>query len=185
MSFPRTAVTLAVLAVVAFAGALAIGLTVSRSDPLTPTTAAARTTFPGLEPVAAEPTLPGLASVAPSAGQVVQAPGPFDDRFALSDLRFDGATLYGVATVTSDVSELLELEAVAGFYDDQGRLVGTGRFVHHLGAAHGHDEAGHEDDGHDAAGLPNEVQAFDIPVPPEAQGRAVSAAVGVPVLVNE
>jgi hypothetical protein len=29
------------------------------------------------------------------------------------------------------------------------------------------------------------VQEFDIPVPAEAQGRAVSAAVGVPVLVNE
>jgi len=171
---------------VASAGALAVGLAVSHAAPSTPATAAARTTFPGLEPAAAEPTLPGLASVAPSAGEVVQAPGPFDDRFLLSDLRFDGTTLFGVATVTSDVSELLELEAVAGFYDDQGRLVGTGRFVHHLGAEHGHDEAGDENDGHDdAAGPPNEVQAFDIPAPPEAQGRAVSAAVGVPVLVNE
>jgi hypothetical protein len=177
----RPRLLLAVLALSAFVAALAVGRAVTDSEPSAPATAAARTEFPGLEPAAAEPTLPGLTSVAPAPGEVAQASGPLDDRFVLSDLRFDGGVLHGVATVTSDVSEILDFEALAGFYDDRGRLLATATFVHHLAEGHGHDEAGHED----AAGPPSEVQEFDIPVPAEAQGRAVSAAVGVPVLVNE
>ena len=181
MTSRRPHLLLVVLALSAFVAALVVGRAVFDSEPSAPAPAAARTEFPGLEPAAAEPTLPGLASAAPSPGEVVQVPGPFDDRFVLSDLRFDGEALHGVATVTSDVSEILEFEALAGFFDDRGRLLATAPFVHHLAEGHGHDEAGHED----AAGSPGEVQEFDIPVPPEAQGHAVSAAVGVPVLVNE
>ena len=56
----------------------------------------------------------------------------------MDGLRLDAAGVHGSATITSDVSDILELEVVAGFYDDQGRLLGTGRFVHHLDEGTGH-----------------------------------------------
>ena len=176
MKLTRTHAALVVLAVVAFVAALAVGHAFLGPQPATQLpAAAARTSFPGLEPAAAEPQLSGLDTLRPSAGEVLQAPGPFDDRFVLRDLRLDGAALYGTAEITSDVSDVLEFEALAGFYDAQGRLLGTGRFSYHLDEAVAHEE-------HD--GPPSELEAFSIPVPAEAHG-AVSAAVGVPVLVNE
>ncbi|MBC7723951.1 MAG: hypothetical protein H7146_04265, partial [Burkholderiaceae bacterium] len=87
-------------------------------------------------------------------------------------LSFDGATVSGAVRITSDVSDLLELEVVAGFYDVDGTLLGTDRFVHHLG-----------DEVHD--GPPVESEAFTIAVPAPLAGRVGAVAVGVPVLVNE
>jgi hypothetical protein len=169
---------MAALAVIAFVAALAVGRAVARPEPASDLAAvAARTSFPGLEPAASEPQLPGLTALRPRPGEVVQAAGPFDDRFLLRDLRLDAGTLYGSAQITSDVSDVLEFEALAGFYDEQGRLLGTGRFVHHLDEGHVHEG--------EQAGPPSELAEFSIPVPAEAAGRAVSAAVGVPVLVNE
>lgn len=173
MTLTRTHLTLAVLAIVAFVAAFAVTRAVAEPTPASEPAAAARTSFPDLEPAAGEPQLPGLAALRPAPGEVLQAPGPFDDRFVLTGLRLDAGTLSGSAEITSDVSELLEFEALAGFYDAQGRLLGTGRYVHHLEEGHGHE-----------AGPPNEHETFTITVPPEAAG-AVSAAVGVPVLVNE
>jgi hypothetical protein len=169
---------LVVAALVLAAGIAAIGLhrESTASQPPSPA-AAARTSFPGLEPAGAEPDLPALATMHPAVGQIVQAPGPFDDRFILSDLRLDSAALHGVATVTSDVSDVLEFEALAGFYDEHGVLLGTGRFIYHL------DESVPSAESH--TGPPSELQAFSIAVPSELQGRALSAAIGVPVLVNE
>jgi len=141
-------------------------------DPAT----AARTSLPGLAPATGEPTLPSLDDLHPAAGTVVQAPGPFDERFRLTGLRFDGTVVSGTATVTSDVSEILEFDAIAGFYDRGGRLVGTGHHVFHL------DESA-ADPGD--TGKPSEIQRLRITVPPELRGVAVAAAVGVPVLVNE
>jgi len=138
--------------------------------------AAVQTSLPGLEPATAEPTLPGLATLAPDPGTVVQAAGPFDDRFRFERLRFGDGQVSGAVAVTSDVSELLELEVLAGFYDRDGSLVGTGRYVHHL------DEAT-TDPGHE--GAPAETHPFTVAVPDELADRAVAAAVGVPVLVNE
>jgi len=142
------------------------------ADPL----AAARTTFPGLQPATGDPSLPGLAALEPRPGTVVQAAGPFDDRFHFDQLGFDGRTVKGRAVVTSDVSDILELEVLAGFYDRRGTLIGTARDTYH------HDEstidANHE-------GVPSHAHRFSIRVPRELQGRAVAAAVGVPVLVNE
>lgn len=83
-----------------------------------------------------------------------------------------GAT--GTIHITSDVSDLLELQIIAGFYDEQGKILGTGLYDHHL-----------EEDGHTHAGPPNETETFTIPVPANLRGKAVSAAVGVTVLVNE
>jgi hypothetical protein len=172
----RTHLVVATLVLVAVVAVIGLSRESTRTHSPSPA-AAARTSFPGLEPAAAEPDLPGLAALHPGPGQVVQAPGPFDDRFVLSDLSLDAGALHGAATITSDVSDVLEFEALAGFYDQQGSLVGTGRFVYHLDESAPHEEA--------HAGPPSELQAFTIEIPAEAQGRAASAAIGVPVLVNE
>lgn len=139
--------------------------------------AAARTAFPDLAPATGPPTLPSLETAAPRRGTVVQAAGPFDDRFRLRDLAFDGTGVTGAAEVTSDVSELLEFEALAGFYDADGKLIGTGRYVYHLDGPH--EEGGHEEGGSE------QVHEFRIEVPPKLRRTAVAAAVGVPVLVHE
>jgi hypothetical protein len=163
-------VALAVLVLVVGVGLLVRGA----GQPADPR-AAARTSFPDLEPGGDEPTLPALATLSPAPGAVVQGAGPFDDRFRLERLAFDGAAVTGTVTVTSDVSELLELEVLAGFYDRDGALVGTAREVHHL------DEST-ADPAHE--GPPDETYRFRIRVPSDADG-VVAAAVGVPVLVNE
>ena len=142
------------------------------SDPAT----AARTSFPDLVPATGEPPLPSLVTLRPPAGTVAQAAGPFDDRFRFGRLRFDGRTVRGTTTITSDVSDLLELEVLAGFYDADGTLLGTAREVYHLDESR--PETGHE-------GVPEEARTFAIAVPRQLRGEAVAAAVGVPVLVNE
>ena len=101
--------------------------------------------------------------------------GPFDDRLALGVLRLRDGVVTGRLTVTTDVSELLELEVVAGFYDTRGRFLGTARWVHHL------DESGE----HGHAGPPEESETFRVVAPARLRERVASAAVGVPVLVNE
>lgn len=138
---------------------------------------AARTALPGPIERGPEPTLASLRELAPTSGQVLHAPGPFDDRFTLADLAFDGTKVTGSATITSDVSDILEFEALAGFYDVHGRLIGTARFAHHHEETHGAGEP--------VAAAPDERERFTISVPAALRGRAVAAAVGVPVLVNE
>lgn len=137
--------------------------------------AAVRTELPGLSAPAGEPDLPSLADTRPQPGQAVRATGPFDNRFEIDGLSFDGHTVSGAIRVTTDVSDLIELQVIAGFYDAGGRLLGTARFEHHADG----------DAGHGHAGPPSEIQEFSIDVPSAATGAAVSAAVGVPVLVNE
>jgi hypothetical protein len=165
------AVVAAVVLLVGVAAALLLGGRGDAADPQ----AAARTSFPDLTPATAEPTLPGLATLSPAPGSVAQVAGPFDDRFRLEGLGFDGRAVTGTVAVTSDVSDLLELEVLAGFYDRDGTLLGTAREVHHL------DESTVAPD-HE--GPPDEDYRFQIKVPDQVRG-AVAAAVGVPVLVNE
>ena len=179
MNRSRRTLVVAGLALLAFLGAL---VAVRVATPAAPAdrpsaAAAARTSFPGLPVAAAEPTIAGLDRLTPAAGSVVQAPGPFDDRFRLQGLTLDAEGVHGSALVVSDVSEILEFEALAGFYDADGRLIGTGRFVHHLDEELVDPAA--------EAGPPNELEEFTIALAPELRGRVVSAAVGVPVLVNE
>lgn len=169
---PLVAVAVAVVVILGATGLWLRFGTGAGSDPR----AAAQTSFPDLTPATGEPTLPSLAALHPAPGSVVQAAGPFDDRFDLSRLAFDGKTVSGTATITSDVSELLEFEALAGFYDRDGVLIGTARHSHHLGA-HTHEET--------EQGTPELAEEFAIEVPPSLRGDAVAAAVGVPVLVNE
>lgn len=136
--------------------------------------ATVKTSLPGLVPAEGEPDLPALRNVHPKRGQATQVAGPFDDRFVLERLAVTAGSATGIIRITSDVSDLLELQILAGFYDEQGKLVGTGRYVHHT-----------EEDGHAHAGPPAETEKFSIPVPKNLRGKAVSAAIGVPVLVNE
>ena len=138
--------------------------------------AAARTSFPDLQPAGGPPTLASLGALDPAPGTVLQAAGPFDDRYRLQRLRFDGTTVSGQARITSDVSGILELEAVAGFYDRNGVLLATARDVYHLDESTVDPALG---------GVPEETHPFSIRVPAELKGRAVSAAVGIPVLVDE
>ena len=131
--------------------------------------AAARPHDPG------EPGLPSLTDTHPEPRQAVRAAGPFDNRFEIDRLAFDGHNVTGSVRITSDVSDLLELVVVAGFYDAGGQLVGEARFEHHADG----------DSGHQHPGPPSETEEFSIAVPAQAAGKAVSTAVGVPVLVNE
>ena len=145
--------------------------TVPAADPAT----AARTSFPGLPAPTGEPTLPGLESLAPAAGEVAAAPGPFDDRYRFTGLSLAEGEVAGTVEITTEVSELLELEVLAGFYDADGTLVGTGRHVQHADAHEGHAEEG----------PPPRAHPFVIAVPGDVRAEVVAAAVGVPVLVNE
>jgi hypothetical protein len=135
---------------------------------------AVMTSFPDLTPATGEPVLASLDGLHPDPGAVVQAGGPFDDRFEFGTLAFDGTAVSGTVTITSDVSDLLELQVVAGFYGADGSLLGTGRFVHHAGG-----------DAHAHSGPPSESEDFEIIVPAGLAQPAVSVGVGVPVLVNE
>lgn len=173
------AVLAAALAVTVFAAAGAVTRAVT-GPPARPASvqgpAAARVSLPGNIPATGEPGLPSLSTLRPRPGSAVQAAGPFDDRFTMTGLRFDGRSVTASATIISDVSNVLEFGALAGFYDANGALIGTGRFDYH------NDESA---PAHQHAGPPTELEKVRIVVPKELQGRAKAAAVGVPVLVNE
>src|SRR3954452_16093210 len=91
MTATRRSLVIGVLALAAFFGALvavrAATPTASSDQPYS--AAAARTSFPGLRPAAAEPSIAGLDQLSPAPGSVVQAPGPFDDRLQLDGLTLD------------------------------------------------------------------------------------------------
>ena len=133
-----------------------------------------QTSFPGLAAPTGEPSLDGLTSASPAPGTVAWVKGTFDDRFTTSGLRFDGTAVHGTLTITSDVSDILELQVLAGFFDADGHYLGEGRFTHHLVEGE-----------HSHAGPPSEKESFTIRVPGKYAGQARAAAVGVPVLVNE
>ena len=143
-------------------------------DDATPAPAAAiQTSFADLTPATGDPELTGIRRASPEPGTVGELPGPFDDRFDFRSLDLDGAAVTGTVIVTSDVSDLLELQVLAGFYGQDGAFLGQARFTHHL----------EEDGSH--TGPPSEVESFRIVVPRKLRGQTVAAAVGVPVLVNE
>ena len=137
----------------------------------------AQTSFPDLAAPTGDPTLPGIDTATPPSGTVVTVPGPFDDRFTLADVQVSGGVVTGRLKVVSDVSEILELQVLAGFYDDRGDFLGTGRAVFHLDEEEGHP--------HEEAGSPNETETFRIRAPEDVAGEISAAAIGVPVLVNE
>ena len=134
----------------------------------------ARTVLPGQIAATGEPTLPGFETARPPAGTVARVAGPFDDRYTWSGLRLGGGRVRGDLTVTSDVSDLLELEVLVGFYDVAGQLLGIRRVVRH--------HTLHQDSG---GGVPKESIRVVVAVPHRLRTDSVAAAVGVPVLVNE
>ncbi|MBG6106845.1 hypothetical protein [Frigoribacterium sp. CG_9.8] len=174
---PIIVIAIAAAAVV-IAGSIAIGVTtMSRSDATTPLpTNAVKMTLPGLAAASGAPELTSIRLLHPRPGEVRQAAGPFDDRLALDGLAFDGTTVRGSLRVTSDVSAVLDLEVIAGFYDAGGAFLGIERFVYH---------AVHDGPTDPVTGTPVESIPFQATVPAEFAGRTASASVGVPVLVNE
>jgi len=143
------------------------------------------TSFPDLAAPTGDPELTGLASAAPAAGTVAEVAGPFDGRFRFEHLTLSDRAVSGGVKITSDVSEILDLQVVAGFYDASGALLGERRYTFHLDEAHDHGSAenGH---GHGAGEAETGVhQDFRIAVPPDLRVQTSSAAVGVTVLVNE
>ena len=101
-------------------------------------------------------------------GTVVRTAGPFDQRFQLSSFHLERGAVTGTLAVTSDVSELIDLQVMVGFYDRRGSLLGTASY-----------------DKHGEGSRPDEVVHFRVTAPTAARGDAAAAAVGVPVLVNE
>ncbi len=146
--------------------------------PVSTAPASERTSAPGAVPATTQTPMPGLRTARPTEGQAVLVDGPFNDRFHIDGLAFDGARVTGEVVVTSDVSEIIDLQVQVGFHDAQGALIGTAGFDHH---GHGHDESEHAT--HSPEDHPS--VAFEIAVPAHLAGAAVSASVGVPVLVNE
>ena len=134
----------------------------------------ARTALPGLTPASGEPTLPGFTTARPAEGTVARVSGPFDERYTWSGLHFADGRLSGDLTVTSDVSDLLELEVLVGFYDTDGQLLDIRRVVRH--------HTLHQDTG---GHVPEESMRVVVDVPHNLRTDSVAAAVGVPVLVNE
>lgn len=159
------------------AGAIALLGACGTDEPSAAPTNVVQTAFPDLTKATGEPTIPGLESADPEPGQVVQVKGPFDDRFELSGLTVQNGTVAGDLTVTSDVSHLLDLQVVAGFYDAEGAYLGSARFDRHTLEEPVETEAEADHD--------HETAAFSVEAPPEFRNRVSSAAIGVPVLVNE
>ncbi|MDO7868915.1 hypothetical protein [Nocardioides jiangxiensis] len=157
--------------------ALATGATACSSADGAPeeTTPTVQTSFPGLPAPSGEPDLAGLREAHPAHGTLAWVAGRFDDRFATHHLRFDGRAASGELDVTSDVSEILELQVLAAFYDAKGAYLGEGRWTEHTVEE---EEAPH-------SGSPDERVRFTVRVPAAYAGKAVAAAAGVTVLVNE
>lgn len=135
---------------------------------------AVQSSFPGLPTPSEAPGLASLSDVHPTPGDIAEAKGPFDDRFEFRDVAVADGAVTGAVVVTSDVSDVLDLEVVAGFYSSDGRLIGSDRFVHHL-----------VEHGEESGAPPNERQEFRIAIPAGLAERVASYSVSVPVLVNE
>ena len=113
-------------------------------------------------------------AVVPPAGTVTEVAGPFDDRFTLADLRLSAGVVTSKLRVTSDVSEIINFEITASFYDAKGLLLGTAT------------QQIAEGDG--SKGNPtaeNGGVELRLAANPSYLARVASAQVRVPVMVNE
>lgn len=162
--------------------ACAVAASVGISVPLL---LAAQRDDPGTEPrraFAVQTELPGLSGspgpdvvsaalseLRPTAGQVDRVVGPFDDRISMTGVVLRHGVVSGTLTVTSDVSEVIELQVLVGFYDAGGNYLGKATYEKHG----------------ENAGDVNERLPFRVVAPAHLADAVSSAAVGVPVLVNE
>ena len=113
-------------------------------------------------------------TLVPAAGTVTVLTGPFDDRFTLADLRLSAGVVTSTLKVTSDVSEIINFELTASFYDAAGLLLGT--------------TTQQLTEGDGSAGKPAAENAgveFRLAADPSYLARVVSAQLRVPVMVNE
>ncbi|WP_406343782.1 hypothetical protein [Streptomyces sp. NBC_00648] len=143
--------------------------------------AAPAVTFPA--PSGAPAPAATLAKV-PAKGEVRLEQGPFTDRVRITKLTLsEKPSVTGHFAITSDVSDVLALEVRAAFYDERGHLVGTGSFQYAEEGEAG--EAAHGAAGHAAPRA--EGAGIDFTAVPKAPltGKATSAVLSVPVLVNE
>ncbi|WP_371653509.1 MULTISPECIES: hypothetical protein [unclassified Streptomyces] len=155
--------------------------------------AAPAVTFPA--PSGAPAPAATLAKV-PARGEVRLEQGPFTDRVRITKLTLsekstekasgkssEKPSVTGHFAITSDVSDVLALELRAAFYDERGHLVGTGSFQYAEEGEAG--EAAHGTAGHAAPRA--EGAGIDFTAVPKAPltGKATSAVLSVPVLVNE
>ncbi|MFD9794562.1 hypothetical protein ACFWXK_26855 [Streptomyces sp. NPDC059070] len=143
--------------------------------------AAPAVTFPA--PKGAPAPAASLAKI-PAKGEVTLEQGPFTDRVRVSALKLTGKpAVTGHFAITSDVSDVLALELRAAFYDERGRLVGTGSFQYAEEGEAG--EAAHGTAGHAAPRA--EGAGIDFTAVPKSPltGTPASAVLSVPVLVNE
>ncbi|MFG2143895.1 hypothetical protein ACGFRG_06795 [Streptomyces sp. NPDC048696] len=143
--------------------------------------AAPAVTFPA--PRQAPSPAATLAKV-PAKGEVILEQGPFTDRVRVTALKItDKPSVTGHFAITSDVSDVLALELRAAFYDERGRLVGTGSFQYAEEGEAG--EAAHGSAGH--SGPRAEGAGIDFTATPKTPltGAPASAVLSVPVLVNE
>lgn len=108
----------------------------------------------------------------PMPGTVTVVQGPFSDRFSLTDVRLMQRTVAARLKVTSDVSELIDLELSVAFYDASGHLLGIARTTYAEG------------DGADGKPLA-ESAGVPLTVAWKGRGTPASALLSVPVLVNE
>ncbi len=170
------------LAGLAATGALAAGglvLVLQAGSPAEPApvdlSSAVRTTLPGLDDPGNDPGLrfPARATVA-GVGRVA---GPFDDRFRLTGLQLTPTGVAGRIEVTSDVSDLLELQVEAAFYDAAGRRLGQASYLRHT--------TQETLEAHDTGQDPAETVRWRVAAPDRYADRVASVLVGVPVLVNE
>lgn len=171
-------IALAVAGLLALGAGAAATAMVDRSDGGAPApTDVAQVVTTSLPGLSASSTDPGLAAQHPAPGTVAQAPGPFDDRFTLEGARFDRTGVSATVHITSDVSELMDLQVQVGFYDARGQLLGSSQWEQH-GDGHTSDDEGH-------IGPPEQRHPVSVALPAGLSGRAVSAALAVTVLVNE
>ncbi|RYV51199.1 hypothetical protein [Pengzhenrongella frigida] len=124
----------------------------------------------GLEPQP-EGAPAGSVEVGVPAGTVSVDDGPFTDRLRITELRLSDSAVTGSLAVTSDVSEVLNLEVRVDFYGAAGDLLGSDRQVF---------TARDTEPFHSTAG----VVGLPITVPAPVPGSH-SAVVSIPVLVNE
>ncbi|MFF2659977.1 hypothetical protein ACFVUH_21760 [Kitasatospora sp. NPDC058032] len=168
----RTAAVLAALALGLLTGCSGGGggADASPASPAAPSTLAL--------PAPKQAAAPAAVLATPAAsGEVQVQEGPFTDRVKLTGLTLSkGSTVGGHLTVTSDISDVLVLEIGAAFYDDGGRLVGTGAFHYQ--------EEEPATGGHDGPRAAGEGIDFTA-VAEKLTGTPVSAVLSIPVLVNE
>ncbi|MGW4647189.1 hypothetical protein [Kitasatospora sp. NPDC004289] len=172
MNPTRRALVLPLLALALLTGCTSTGSKDAAQD-AGPLPAPSQVTLPEPKQVPAAPASLG-GEVRP--GEVRIEPGPFTDRVTLTELTLDkGSAVGGHLTITSDISDVLVMELRAAFYDQQGRLAGTGTFHYQ------------EEESEGAHLGPRAAEGgIDFSIPAEKLTSApVTAVLSLPVLVNE